>query len=61
MSYEIVGTITRLPYVKGTKAECFRELNKKFPYSIKDEDHRHGRVNIDRLYQEPLMVIEKED
>lgn len=59
MTYTIVGSITKLPYVEGTKAECFRMLNEKYPYFIKDANHKHGIRATDRVYQEPLMILEQ--
>lgn len=59
MSYAIVGAITKLPYVEGTKAECFRKMNEEHPYFVEDVNHKNGRRMVDRVYKEPLVLIKQ--
>lgn len=50
----IVGEQTGKVYVQGSKAECFRELQKKYPYKKRGE--RRPTTN-EHVYQEPLLVL----
>lgn len=59
MRYAIVGSITKLPYAEGTKAECFRKLNEKYPYFIEDANHKNGTLIVNTVYQEPLKVVKQ--
>ena len=50
MTYEAIGLITKLPYVTGTKEDCLRELNEKYPYPKNESD---------KIYPEPLKIIRR--
>ena len=53
-----VGYESRKIYAKGkTKAECFRILQKKYPYK---KSERSKRTNTDQpVYKEPLIITKR--
>lgn len=55
---KVIGSITKIVYVEGTRAECFRKLQEEYPSTVKKEQFKHN-VNVDKIYPEPLMVVKK--
>lgn len=50
---KIVGLVTGKVYVTGSRSDCFRKLQKKYPYKIAKEK----MVTNDAVYPEPLVVV----
>lgn len=46
--FKVVGETSGKIYVTGTRADCFRELNKQYPY----------KKNLNDVYPE-VLIIEK--
>jgi hypothetical protein len=44
---KIIGKRSGKVYVEGNKADCFRELQKKYPY----------KKSKKKVYPEPLLVV----
>lgn len=55
--YEVLGLKTRKTYASGSKAECFRLLNKQYP-TLEYDKRPKGRANA-RLYPEPLKIYRR--
>ncbi len=54
--YQAIGIKTKKVYAKGTKADCFRTLQKKHPYFVKDADHIHGKQTVNQVYPETMII-----
>ncbi|MCR1834998.1 hypothetical protein NSA56_11385 [Oceanobacillus caeni] len=48
--FKVIGEMSGKIYVTGTRADCFRELNKQYPY----------KKQQDTVYQEVLLVVKIE-
>lgn len=62
MTHEAVGLNTGKVYMKGSKEDCFRNLNEKYPSSLGfyEGSNREKKLNLrESLYPEPLMVRRK--
>lgn len=55
---QIIGSITKIVYVEGTRAECFRKLQEEYPSTVKKERFKHN-VSVDKIYPEPLQIRRK--
>lgn len=59
--YQIIGMDTKNIYAEGSKADCFRTLNKKYPYIASDNSGSGwGRGNIvtgKTIFNEPLRIV----
>lgn len=45
---KIIGLESKKVYVEGYKADCFRELQKKYPFVKRGQE---------KVYPEPLLVV----
>lgn len=60
--YEIVGIKSGNVYAQGTKSECMRAINDRYPYTAHDTDTSFWTVNpvrVDAVFEEPLKVIRR--
>jgi len=52
---KIVGKETGKVYAEGYKADCFRELQKKYPY----KKSKRSTLQNARVYPEALLIVER--
>lgn len=52
---KIVGAETGKVYAEGYREDCFRELQKKYPYKTA----RKKVLTNDAVYQETLLIIKE--
>lgn len=54
-----IGYESRKTYAKGdTKAECFRKLQKEFPYPVSKKG-KNTLIDGKPVYTEPLKIIKR--
>jgi len=60
--YQAIGMETNKVYARGTKADCLRKLNKKYPFIVseKSDENGWGRGNIATgkpIFSEPIRIV----
>lgn len=56
---KIVGQETGKVYAEGHIQDCFRELQVKFPTTIKHSLYINKGISASSIYPEPLLVVKK--
>lgn len=56
MEYKAIGLRTKKIYAQGSRADCLRQLNSKFPSKKKHHLYKNKGVDITQVLPEEILI-----
>jgi len=57
--YQAVGVETKKVYIQGTRADCLRFLQNKYPYEIGKSKHYHRKIMATVVLPEAIQLLRR--
>ena len=61
--YQAIGMDTKKVYAEGSRADCFRTINKEYPYIANEKNTskwgKGNHVTDKPIFNEPLLIVKK--